>query len=236
MKPKARFKIAVDALMTLALLFLMGYQFWGDAAHEWAGAGMFALFIAHHALNWNWYKTIFRGKYTPFRIFQLIMDLAVFGAMICLMISGIMLSNHVFVFLNIHGGISLARLMHMSASYWGFVVMSMHLGLHWGIFTGLTRRAFRIQSASRARGTAVFFASAAMAVYGVTVFVKRDLPVYMLVQTQFVFLDFGEPKLLFYLDYIAMMASCIFLAHYGGALLKKLNKGGIGYKHDLRHR
>ena len=40
MKPKARFKIAVDALMTLALLFLMGYQFWGDAAHEWAGAGI----------------------------------------------------------------------------------------------------------------------------------------------------------------------------------------------------
>lgn len=27
----------------------------------------------------------------------------------------------------------------------------------------------------------------------------------MLVRTQFVFLDFGEPKLRFYLDYLAMM-------------------------------
>ena len=40
MKPKAKIKLAVDLLMTVLLLFLMGYQLWGDAAHEWAGAGM----------------------------------------------------------------------------------------------------------------------------------------------------------------------------------------------------
>ena len=51
MKPKARLKVGIDILMTLLLLFLMGYQFWGEAAHEWAGAGMFALFIVHHLLN-----------------------------------------------------------------------------------------------------------------------------------------------------------------------------------------
>lgn len=47
MKPKARLKISTDALMALVLLFLMGYQFWGDVAHEWAGAAMFILFIVH---------------------------------------------------------------------------------------------------------------------------------------------------------------------------------------------
>ena len=51
MKPKAVFKIVVDILMTLGLLFLMGYQFWGDVAHEWVGAGMFLVFILHHILN-----------------------------------------------------------------------------------------------------------------------------------------------------------------------------------------
>ena len=30
---KRTVKIAVDILMTLGLLFLMGYQFWGDVAH-----------------------------------------------------------------------------------------------------------------------------------------------------------------------------------------------------------
>ena len=45
MKPKAVCKILLDVLMTLALLFLMGYPFWGDAAHEWAGAGMFLVSV-----------------------------------------------------------------------------------------------------------------------------------------------------------------------------------------------
>ena len=44
----------------------------------------------------------------------------------------------------------------------------------------------------------------------------------MLVQTQFVFLDFGESKLLFYLDYLAMMGTCIFLTHYIERLLRNL--------------
>lgn len=136
MSPKAIFKIMVDVLMTVVLLFLMGYQFWGDVAHEWVGAGMFLLFIIHHILNGNWYKTLIRGKYSPLRCFQVIIDLLVFLTMLGLMISGIMLSNHVFAFLNIRGGMSFARLTHMASSYWGFVLMAMHLGLHWGVFLG----------------------------------------------------------------------------------------------------
>lgn len=222
MKAKAQLKIVIDVLMTLALLFLMGYQFWGDVAHEWVGAGMFVLFIVHHILNWNWYKTLFRGRQTPFRIFQLILDLAVFAAMICLMISGIMLSSYVFDFLNIHGSTSFARLLHMASSYWGFVVMALHLGIHWGIFSGLARKGFRIKESSHVRSAVLFLISAVIAAYGVAAFVKRNLLTYMLVQTQFVFLDFGEPKQLFYLDYLAMMGACIFLSHYIGRLLRNL--------------
>ena len=46
-----KLKGAVDAAMSVALLFLMGYQFWGDEAHEWAGAGIFVLFAVYHILN-----------------------------------------------------------------------------------------------------------------------------------------------------------------------------------------
>ena len=51
MNRSAIVKIVVDALMTLLLLFLMGYQLWGESAHEWVGAGMLVLFLAHHILN-----------------------------------------------------------------------------------------------------------------------------------------------------------------------------------------
>ena len=90
MKSKATLKIVIDLAMTAALLFLMGYQFWGEAAHEWAGAGMFVLFILHHILNRGWYKTLFKGKYSPARIFQLIINLLLSLNMIGQIISGIL--------------------------------------------------------------------------------------------------------------------------------------------------
>ncbi len=221
MKPKAIIKIVIDVLMTLGLLFLMGYQFWGDAAHEWAGAGMFLLFILHHVLNGNWYKSLFKGRYTPSRIFQVVVDLLVLLAMIGLMVSGIMLSNHVFSFLNIHGGMSFARLLHMAASHWGFVLMALHLGLHWGIFLGLAKKALHLKQTSRVRKILLPVLGAGIAIYGLIVFLRRSLLTYMLLQTQFVFLDFSEPVPLFYLDYLAMMGAFIFLAYYISALLRK---------------
>ena len=68
---------------------------------------MFALFIAHHALNFRWYKAALRGRYTPYRVFQLAVNVLLLAAMLFLMASGIMLSNHVFDFLGIGFGASL---------------------------------------------------------------------------------------------------------------------------------
>ena len=76
MKPKVILKIVLDVLMTLALLFLMGYQFWGEAPHEWVGAGMFVLFLIHHLLNGSWHKNLLHGKYTPMRVLVLGIDLS----------------------------------------------------------------------------------------------------------------------------------------------------------------
>lgn len=222
MKPKAAVKIAVDIFMTLGLLFLMGYQFWGDAAHEWVGAGMFLLFILHHLLNGHWYPTVSRGKYTPARAFQLVINLLVFLAMLGLMVSGVILSNHVFGFLPIRGGMGFARLLHMAASYWGFILMALHLGLHWGMFLGMGRKALKLRP-SRTRGVLLPILGACVAVCGIAAFVRRGLLAYMLVRTRFVFFDFSEPIPLFYLDYLAMLGACMFLAYYGSAFLRRLS-------------
>ena len=39
----------------------MARQITGETAHEWLGAGMFALWVAHHALNASWHRRLFRG-------------------------------------------------------------------------------------------------------------------------------------------------------------------------------
>lgn len=221
MKPKIVVKVAVDILMTAGLLFLMGYQFWGDTAHEWAGAAMFLLFLVHHILNRSWYRTLFRGRHTPFRMFQILVNVLLFLAMAGLMVSGIMLSNHVFAFLGIQGGMSFARLLHMAASYWGFVLMAAHLGMHWSMFAGMARKALKLSAPSPVRRILFPVLGAGIAVYGLTVFIRRNLLSYMLLQTRFVFLDFSEPVPLFYLDYLAMMGTFIFLAHSISTALRK---------------
>ena len=221
MKPKARVKIITDVLMTLALLFLMGYQFWGDAAHEWVGAGMFLLFILHHILNGGWHKALFRGKYTPYRMVQLAIDMLLTAAMLGLMVSGVILSNHVFGFLNIRGGMAFARLLHMASSYWGFVLMALHLGLHWGMVLGVIRRVLGRGEASASGRVLVKVIGAGIAAYGLAAFIKRDILTYMLLRTKFVFLDFSEPVPLFYIDYLAMMGTFVFLAYYASKLARK---------------
>lgn len=221
MKIKARIKIIIDILMTFGLLFLMGYQFWGDEAHEWIGAGMFILFIAHHILNKSWYRNLLKGKYHAARIFQIIIDLMVLAAMLCLMISGIILSNHVFSFLPIQGGMSMARMMHMASAYWGFTLMALHLGMHWEMFTGIARRVLKIEKESPVRRKLLALAGLFIAIYRVSVFIRRNLLTYMFLRTQFVFLDFSESIIQFYLDYLALMGFFIFLAHYGACFLRK---------------
>ena len=208
MKPKFIAKIIIDILMTLALLFLMGYQLWGDVAHEWAGAGMFLLFIVHHILNFNWHKNLFKNKYTARRTALLCIDILVFADMLMMMFSGIVMSRYVFAFLPISGGIMLARRLHIIGSYWGILLMSLHLGMHVKMFAGMIKKRIRIP-------TPVFFVpSLLISAYGVYVFIKRDFPTYMFLQSEFVFLDYDEPKILFYLDYISIMIMCIFVGHY----------------------
>ena len=103
MKRSAIVKIVVDVWMTLLLLFLMGYQLWGEVAHEWAGAGMLVLFLAHHILNRGWYKSLFKGRYMPMRVFQVLVDMLLLAAMAAQMYSGIAMSRHVFAFLPVDG-------------------------------------------------------------------------------------------------------------------------------------
>lgn len=153
MKKKSKSKLAVDILMTLTLLFLMGYQLWGETAHEWAGAFMLVLFLAHHVLNAAWHQNLFRGKYTRIRILTSAVDMVLFVVMICLMVSGITMSRHVFAFLPINGGMGTARLVHMAACYWGFVLMAFHLGLHWGMIVSRFRQMFGMDRSSGIRRT-----------------------------------------------------------------------------------
>lgn len=99
MNKKFIYKIVIDMIMTVLLLFLMARQRTGDSAHEWIGAAMLILWIVHHILNRSWYSHLFKGKYTPVRILQMVINFAVLLSMLGLTVSGIILSREVFAFL-----------------------------------------------------------------------------------------------------------------------------------------
>lgn len=224
MKSKAVLKLVVDVFMTVALLFLMGYQFWGEAPHEWVGLGMFILFILHHVLNASWHINLFKGKFSTLRILTLCTDFLVLISMLAQIYSGIVMSRYVFSFLPSGGGMALARRLHILGAYWGFLLMSLHLGLHWNMILGIARKAARMKKHSKVRSIISFVIALVIAGYGVRALIGRDFVTYLFLRSEFVFLDYSEPKILFYMDYLALMGLCIFVAHYSVKLIQKCKK------------
>lgn len=213
-------KIAADILMTVLLLLLMAYHLTGQKAHEWLGAGMFVLFAVHNILNRRWYGALFKGRYTAYRILQTAVTLLTLLCMFGQMVSGIILSQYAFRFLPVSGLTSLARTLHLLGAYWGFVLMSAHLGLHWNMVMGMARKAAGGRAPSTARVILPRAAAMAAALYGLTAFIRYNLLSYMLLQNAFVFFDYGQSALSFFLDYLAMMGLWIFAAHYAGRLAR----------------
>lgn len=224
MKAKQIIKIAADISMTVILLLLMAYGLVGEAAHEWLGIAIFALFILHHILNVKWSKSIFKGKYTPFRVLQTIMAVLALISMLGSMVSGIVLSRYALAFLEIKGGQSWARNIHMLSAYWGFCIISLHLGIHWNVMLNMVKRLFK-KSFTVGKWIARTV-GALIAGYGVYAFIKRDIENYMLLKFHFVFFDFDEPLILFLLDYLAVMGLFVFVGHYLCVILKRICKKG----------
>lgn len=98
------------------------------------------LFLAHNVQNIGWYKALYKGKYNGVRVVQTVINLLLLMVMIGAMVSGKMLSRDVLAFLHLKAG-SFGRKLHMISMAWSFSLMSMHLGLHWGIITTVGKKA-----------------------------------------------------------------------------------------------
>ena len=216
--------MGIDLLMTALLLCLMAYQVTGQKLHEWFGTGMLVLFLLHNILNIRWYGSLFKGKYTLLRAMQTLINISVLISMLCLGFSGIVLSRHIFAGLPIQGPMATARTMHLAASYWGFVLMSIHLGFHWSMVLGLFRRLW-----SRKKTPATFvwlmrFIAIFIAGYGAYCFHKENIVSYMFLKQEFVFFDFEEPVILFIIDYIAVIGLFAAIGYYSFLCYQKTKK------------
>lgn len=221
MTAKQKVRSGTDLCMLLLLPVLMAYSLVGEAAHEWLGTALFSLFLLHHGLNRRWYKTIFKGRYTAARALETAADLLMTAGMLLLAGSGVLMSEHVFAFLGLHGGMAFARITHLLCSYWMFVLMGVHAGFHGGRLAGAIKSAAARRLPMAARGALPRIGALALAGYGAYAFLHRRIGTYLLLRTQFVFFDSGEPVIFFLADYFSVF--CLFaLAAY------EVKKGLLG--------
>ena len=210
-------KVIVNIIMTVMLPVLMAYSLIGEMFHEIAGIVLFALFIIHMIQNRKWYGSITKGRQSGVRIFQAVLNIVLTFIMFALPVSGILMSRHLFSWLPTDGITTFARESHLLLSYWGFALMCVHLGTHIGLIQCRVRA--RTGGNAKANVTARIgdLIALAAAAYGVFAFIKRQFPMYMFRQSMFVFFDFNEQRVLFFIDYAAIMV----LFAFAGFLVMK---------------
>lgn len=221
MKPTIKIKVLVDVIMTALLLVLMAYHITGNKVHEWLGVLLFFLFLLHQVFNWKWYKSVFKGNYTAVRSVHTAVNILLMVDMLVMIISGVMLSRDVFYSLNISAG-TIGRKLHMVAGAWGFLLVSVHLGLHGSMLIGVAKKLTKtpenrsIYSALTSRTVAVVLSA-----YGIYAFISKQMWQQLFLLREYTFFDYEEPTLLFLWDYIAIMALFACAAHYSVKLIRK---------------
>ena len=222
-----RLRMTIDITMTILSIILMGgnYLFPADLVHEILGVALFVLWAVHITLNHRWYGAIFRGKYNAYRVMQTVINCCILICTIFLMISGIILSNHIFTFLNIQGGLGFARIAHLLASHWYYLFMSMHIGLHVGMIFGNkgTSTSAGPSTGSGTTRTAIIprIILALACIYGIYAFIARGVWKYLILRQQFFFFDLERGYVLFALDYISIIILFATISHLIASRLKK---------------
>lgn len=210
-----RLKRIVDILMLTALSCLMAFQVTGERAHEWIGIVMVTLVVIHQVLNRKWYSALFKGKYNLYRILNTILDILLIISFLLTAISGMSMSNHAVPFMYGLINVNNARVMHLTFSYWSFIFMGLHIGVHISIVTNKMAKTIKL---------ILSILMTVVAGYGLYLFINSGISNYILFKTHFAFLDYEKSALVVFLENLSMLSFFSFLAHNIVKLIQNINK------------
>ena len=151
------------------------------------------------------------------------MNFLLFAVVLGMLLSGLILSQHILDFLPLQRGETIARTLHLPLSYWGFLLMSLHLGLHWSGIMNTVRRRLHIQDASRNRVLLLRLLAAVLVGYGLYAFAHYRFSDYLLLRTHFIFFAPDQTATRFVVDHLAVMGLFACAAHYGGMGLRRFS-------------
>lgn len=214
-------KRIVDVVLTVLLLFLMAYQVTGDVLHEWLGIAMTITLILHHILNRKWYQSVFKGKYTPYRITMTAVNTLLLAAIALTALSGMAMSGHAVPFMYGLINVMTARTLHLAMSYWSFILMGVHIGLH-----------IKAMTAKLPDNGKIVFKVILTGISGVGLWLllKSGIINYITFQTHFAFLDYTTARWLIILQNLAMLLFFVL----AGYVLSEVTTNGKDKKYSLK--
>ncbi len=90
----------------------------------------------------------------------------------------------------------------MVCAYLNYILMSLHLGLHWNMMLGAMPKG---KGREKTTGWVLRVGAIAIAAYGVYALIRRQIGEYLFLQTHFLFLDPTEPIIFLFMDYMAIV-------------------------------
>ena len=222
-KFKAPYKLLLDIALTVILMFIMAYQVTGDTLHEWLGIGMTALLIVHHILNRKWHGALFKGKYGAYRIISTSVNALLLISILITALCGMSMSGHAVPFMYGLVNVMTARKLHLAFSYWSFILMGIHIGLHLKAMTAI------LPDKAKLTFNIILTASAGT---GLWLFIKSGIIDYILFKTHFAFLDYETAKWLVIAENLAMLTLFALVGYTAVGLIQK----GKGKKHLKTHK
>lgn len=202
---KAKMKIIIDTGMIILILLQMAYHLIGNSLHSWGGMILFILIVLHNIVDRKWYSGLRKGKYTLVRFFHTVINLLLLASFFGLATSAVFLSTTLSTFFHLKATL-IGRRMHMFFTIWSFVLMSVHVGLHWNMVICAVKK--RMRTPKHLYQAAARIAVLLVAVYGLYAFIARKLPQRMFLLTEYVFFDYGEFILFCIIDYVSVL--CLF--------------------------
>lgn len=203
-------RTVTDIAMTILLLALMAFPLTGRFAHEVIGTLMLVFFSCHLYLNRSWFRSMGKRRRTGSEIFRTVLILTTTVLFTAQIISGILLSAHVFSFLPAVSGTSNIRLLHHFLGQVNFILLSIHIGTNWNAVLAANGFAGQDKKIPKTAAILVWIVAA----YGIYAFIKLDIIDDLLFREQFASFSPDNGGFMFITDYFSVMVLFAVIGYY----------------------
>jgi hypothetical protein len=143
--------------------------------------------------------------------------------MVAVMVSSVPISREVFTFIPLNNDMVFMQI-HVLTSYWGFILMAIHIGMSWAMIINAMRKMTGITDPSRIRTISLRTVAVLIVVYGIQTSFERNLGSKLLIYDPFGSWNLEESNLNFLIDYLSVMGIYVCGTHYALLFVQKKKK------------